>query len=109
MKYEAINTINKKEFLKEIQKENEDEIVHLLIRLRDSNDLDFAEDAFRKYMYHENKNIVETSLYSLGHLAIVRNKLISSETINELKNLVKDKPFLKEIIEDTLWEIEQSI
>ena len=109
MKYEPIKPISKKEFLREVQNENDDEIVNLLIRLRDSDDLDFAEDIFRKYMHHENKNIAEASLYSLGHLSIAHNKHISPETTKELKNLTKDKPFLKEVIEDTIWEIEQSI
>jgi len=108
LKYESLQPIDKKSFLQKMKDEKPEGYIKLLIQLRDIDDLDFAEEIFRKYMYDDNHFVAETALYSLGYLGVVRKKLINLDIEKELKNIAIKKPLLSDIINETLWEIKKA-
>lgn len=107
LKYQKLNVLDKNTFIKEIKKVPRNEYPKLLMQLREIDDLDFAEETFRNYIYDTNISIAETALYSLGYLGIIKNKLIDLSIINELEDLANKNHLLKDVIDDTIWEIKQ--
>ena len=107
--YQSLNPINKEKFLQSFKKSDINGQIELLIQLRESNDIDFAEKIYEENLENKNLEILTTSLYSLGYLSIMKNIKIKSEIFEKIKKLSNTYPNLNEVLEEVIWEIEQNI
>ena len=106
MEYEKLEECSKIEFESKEKQFSDNDLIKSLYGISSSNDWEWAQTIYIKYLNHHNEWVVKAAIKGLGDLVRVHKKIDKNKVLTALNKVVKKNPNFQEEINETISDID---